>query len=48
VVEAARRDGVSLNAWVMEAVSMRLGYVEAGRGYRASPEIDTVTVAMEE
>lgn len=31
VVEAARRDGVSLNAWVMEAISIRLGYVEGGR-----------------
>ena len=31
VAAAARRDGVSLNAWVMEAVNFRLGYTESER-----------------
>ena len=29
IAAAAKRDGVSLNAWVMEAINFRLGYSEA-------------------
>lgn len=31
IAAAAQRDGVSLNAWVVEAISFRLGYVESAQ-----------------
>ena len=30
IAAAAQRDGVSLNAWVMEAINFKLGYTESG------------------
>ena len=31
IAAASQRDGVSLNAWVMEAINFRLGYLESGQ-----------------
>ena len=31
IAAAAQRDGVSLNAWLVEAISFRLGYIESGQ-----------------